>query len=187
MLPDLLQDVPVSIRNRTWFQHEKPPAYFTDIRSHLNAKSGERWIGFSGFLPSPSSNLLRLNYFVWELLNSMVYATSVDSESPACVREIPGIFSSARSGNFHFHEISAPPAAPLPLPLAAVPPPTAPPAGPPLAAASPLAAPLPDAPSLTPSAAPPLVAPPPALPAAPPPAAPLAYAPLAAPPLPAAP
>ncbi|GFU46221.1 hypothetical protein TNCV_2155541 [Trichonephila clavipes] len=47
--PDLLQDVPIVLRNRMWFQHDGAPAHFSpDVRSYLNATFGVRFIGHGG-------------------------------------------------------------------------------------------------------------------------------------------
>ncbi|GBO28251.1 hypothetical protein AVEN_44638-1 [Araneus ventricosus] len=108
VLPELLQNVPVAIRKRMWFQPDGAPAHFSiDVRNYLNANFGARWIGRGGPVPWPprSPDLSRLNYFLWEHLKSLVYANPVDSEedlvarisiAAARVREIPGIFESVR-------------------------------------------------------------------------------------------
>ncbi|GFT40060.1 uncharacterized protein TNCV_2170811 [Trichonephila clavipes] len=41
VLPELLQDVPITIHNRLWFQHDRVPAHFsTDVHTYLNAMFG---------------------------------------------------------------------------------------------------------------------------------------------------
>ncbi|GBN55211.1 hypothetical protein AVEN_185290-1 [Araneus ventricosus] len=59
VLPELLQDVPIAIRNRMLFQHDGAPAHFvfplisyflclrlsTDVHNYLNATFGARWFG----------------------------------------------------------------------------------------------------------------------------------------------
>ncbi|GBM80445.1 hypothetical protein AVEN_83032-1 [Araneus ventricosus] len=91
-----------------WFQHDGEPAHFSiDVRNYLNATFGERWIGLGGPVAWPSRfpDLSSLDYFLWEHLKSLVYATLVDSDedlvarisvAAARVREIPGVFESVR-------------------------------------------------------------------------------------------
>ncbi|GFY09167.1 hypothetical protein TNCV_4663581 [Trichonephila clavipes] len=46
VLPELLQDVPIAIPNRVWFQYDGAPAHFsTVVRMYPNATFGARWIG----------------------------------------------------------------------------------------------------------------------------------------------
>lgn len=108
VLPQLLHDVPIAIRNRMWFQHDGAPAHFSiDVRNYLNATFGARWIGRGGPVPWPprSPDLSSLDYFLWGHLKHLVYETPVDSDedlvarisvAAACVREIPGIFERVR-------------------------------------------------------------------------------------------
>ncbi len=52
VLPDMLNDVPIAIRNRMWFQHDGAPAHFsTDVRTYLNATFEARWIRRGGPVP----------------------------------------------------------------------------------------------------------------------------------------
>ncbi|GBM81472.1 hypothetical protein AVEN_163630-1 [Araneus ventricosus] len=106
VLPELLQDVLIAIRNRIWFQHDGAPAHFSiDVHNYLNATFRTRWIGRGGPVPWPSRSpdLSSLDYFLWEHLESLIYVTLVDSEedlvarifvAAARVHEIPGIFES---------------------------------------------------------------------------------------------
>lgn len=112
VLPELLQDVPIVIRNRMWFQHDGAPAHFsTDVRTYLDATFGARWIGRGGPVawPPRSPDLSSLDFFLWGYLKSIVYETPLDSdedlvarlsEAAARVREIPGIFERVRQ-SFH--------------------------------------------------------------------------------------
>ncbi|GBM87535.1 hypothetical protein AVEN_21990-1 [Araneus ventricosus] len=52
VLLELLQDVPIVIRKRMWFQHDGAPANFSiDVRNYLNATFAVRWIGRGGPVP----------------------------------------------------------------------------------------------------------------------------------------
>ncbi|GBM94541.1 hypothetical protein AVEN_193025-1 [Araneus ventricosus] len=78
VLPELLQDVPIAIRNRMWFQHDGAPSRFSiAMRIDLNATFGARWIGRGRPVPWPprSSDVSSLDYFLWEHLKSLVYDT----------------------------------------------------------------------------------------------------------------
>ncbi|GBM14755.1 hypothetical protein AVEN_72022-1 [Araneus ventricosus] len=108
VLPELLQDVPIAIRNRMWFQPDGASAHFsTDMRNYQNATFEARWIGRGGPVPWPprSPDLLNLDYFLWGYLESIVYETPVDSDedlvarisvAAASVRKIPGIYECVR-------------------------------------------------------------------------------------------
>jgi hypothetical protein len=49
VLPGLLADVPLAVRQRLWFQHDAAPAHYgEDVRQWLNATYPGRWIGRGG-------------------------------------------------------------------------------------------------------------------------------------------
>ncbi|GBM50373.1 hypothetical protein AVEN_272454-1 [Araneus ventricosus] len=48
VLPEFY-NVPVSVRNVTWFQHDWAPIHFCiKVRNHLNALFDPRWVGRGG-------------------------------------------------------------------------------------------------------------------------------------------
>ena len=48
-LPLLLDDVPLGVRRRMWFQHDGAPTHnAVNPRRHLNEVFGNRWIGRNG-------------------------------------------------------------------------------------------------------------------------------------------
>ncbi|GBM56489.1 hypothetical protein AVEN_110508-1 [Araneus ventricosus] len=52
VLPELLQDVPIAIRKRMWFQNDGAPAHFSnDVSNFLNSTFGPQWIGRGGPVP----------------------------------------------------------------------------------------------------------------------------------------
>ncbi|KAJ4444490.1 hypothetical protein ANN_06282 [Periplaneta americana] len=62
----LLENIPVNIRERIWFQHDGAPPHFDRrVRNHLNATFPDRWIGGGGPVPWPprSPNLTPLDFF----------------------------------------------------------------------------------------------------------------------------
>ncbi|GBM94504.1 hypothetical protein AVEN_192992-1, partial [Araneus ventricosus] len=82
---ELLQDVPIAIRNRMRFQHDGAPARFSiDVRDDLNTTFGARWIRRGGPVPWPhrSPDLSSLDYFLWGHLKSLVYETPWPPGSP---------------------------------------------------------------------------------------------------------
>lgn len=111
VLPQLLVDahVPAARRSTMWFQHDGAPAHYSnDVRLHLNATYGQRWIGRGGPVnwPARSPDLTCLDFCVWGYMKSLVYETPVDSEEELVarivvatgeVREKPDIFKKMRN------------------------------------------------------------------------------------------
>ncbi|GBM24186.1 hypothetical protein AVEN_4939-1 [Araneus ventricosus] len=55
VLPELLLDVRIAIRNRMWFQHDGASAHFSiGVRNYLNDTCGAQCIGRVGPVPWPS-------------------------------------------------------------------------------------------------------------------------------------
>ena len=49
ILPEMLENVPLQVRQRLWFQHDGDPAHFAlDVREYLNNVFPNRWIGRGG-------------------------------------------------------------------------------------------------------------------------------------------
>lgn len=89
VLPLLLDDVPLHVRQELWFQHDGAPPHFTrDVRGHLNRRFGQRWIGRGGPIawPPRSPDLTPLDYFFWGRMKSMVYETPVETEEELLAR-----------------------------------------------------------------------------------------------------
>lgn len=82
ILPQLLQNVPATLRHNMWFMHDGAPAhFFIGVRNHLNSTYPGKWIGRSGPVawPARSPDLNPLDFFVWGHLKSLVYETPVDT------------------------------------------------------------------------------------------------------------
>lgn len=82
ILPQLLENVPLNIRRRMWFQHDGAPAHFSiAARQVLQNNYRNRWIGRGGPLPWPprSPDLTPLDFFFWGHMKSIVYETPVES------------------------------------------------------------------------------------------------------------
>lgn len=54
VLPELLEVIPLNIRQNMWFQHDGAPAHFAgEVRDHLHEVFGNQWIGRGGPVPWP--------------------------------------------------------------------------------------------------------------------------------------
>lgn len=75
MLPILLEDVPLRMRETMIFQHDGAPAHFSrQAREILNTYFPDRWIGRGGPInwPARSPDLNVLDYFVWGYVKAAV-------------------------------------------------------------------------------------------------------------------
>ena len=108
VLPELLEDVPVALENRHWFQHDGCPAHnYRPVRAHLDQRYPGRWIGRGGPVqwPPRSPDLTPLDFFLWGAMEAHVYATPVESAEDLvarivaageAVRQDPGVFVRVR-------------------------------------------------------------------------------------------
>jgi hypothetical protein len=79
VLPGLLENVPLAVRQRLWFQHDGAPAHYEeDVRQWLNATFPGRWIRRGGPIawPPRSPHLTQMDFFLWGHLKEQVYAVS---------------------------------------------------------------------------------------------------------------
>jgi hypothetical protein len=63
VVPGLLEDVPLAVTQRLWFQHDRAPVHYgEDVRQWLNATYPGRWIGRGGTIawPPRSPDLARI-------------------------------------------------------------------------------------------------------------------------------
>lgn len=107
-LPELLEELPLYLRNNMWYMQDGAPPHFSlDVRQHLNQVFGNKWIGRGGPIPWParSPDLNPLDFFVWGYLKSLVYRTPVDNIEDlrerivaGCevIRQKPGVFEKMR-------------------------------------------------------------------------------------------
>lgn len=113
VLPELLEAVPLHIRQNMIFQHDGAPAHFGRIvRNHLNQMFPHRWIGRSAAndvavitWPARSPDLNPLDFCLWGWMKELVYKTPVESEEDLIARilaaaliiqETPDIFANIR-------------------------------------------------------------------------------------------
>jgi hypothetical protein len=77
VLPGLLEDVPLAVRQVLWFQHDGAPAHYGEgVQQWLNATCPGRWIGCGGLIAWPLllSDLTPMGFFLWGHLKEQVYA-----------------------------------------------------------------------------------------------------------------
>lgn len=89
VLPQLLEEVPLWIRNGMWLQHDGAPAHFdANVRRHLDITYPGRWVGRGGPVPWPprSPDLNPLDYFLWGDMKQSVYQTPVESQMDLIAR-----------------------------------------------------------------------------------------------------
>ena len=101
ILPEMLENVPLQVSQRLWFQHDGGPAHFAlDVREYLNNVFPSRWIARGGPVqwPACSPDLTFMDFFIWgEMMKCLVYETPIDipeeldarvAEAAAIIREI---------------------------------------------------------------------------------------------------
>ncbi len=88
-LPQLLVEVPLSIRRTMWLQHDGAPAHSAcTIRAYLDQTFGARCIGQGGPVawPPRSPDLNPLDFFLWGHMKALVYETPVESKENLVAR-----------------------------------------------------------------------------------------------------
>lgn len=78
LVPPLLEDIPLAIRTRMWFQQDGAPAHQAlPVRRFLNATYPNRWIGIGSPIhefPARSPDLTKLDFFLWGAVKEKVYS-----------------------------------------------------------------------------------------------------------------
>lgn len=77
-LDELLEDVPLGVLNRMWFQLDGAPSHYSaGVRNVLHEKFPGRWIGRGGpvLWPPRSTDLTKLDFFLWGYVKDQVYKT----------------------------------------------------------------------------------------------------------------
>lgn len=81
-LPELLEDVPLTIRTQLIFQQDgAPPHYGRIVTDWLNENFQDKWIGRNGPIlwPPRSPDLTPLDFYLWGRLKSLVYTVRIES------------------------------------------------------------------------------------------------------------
>lgn len=92
-LEELLDDIPLNLRQEMWFQQDGAPPHFSRIaRDELDNQFGERWIGRAGPVawPPRSPDLTPPDFFLWGTVKDMVYR-----EEPTTVEDMKDRIRSA--------------------------------------------------------------------------------------------
>lgn len=104
-LPELLDDVPLLIRQQAFFVYDGASTHFQIIvRDFFNATYANRWIGRGGPVPWParSPDCNPLDFYLWDHVKSLVYIdliADIDTRiinAFQTVRNTPGIFERVR-------------------------------------------------------------------------------------------
>jgi hypothetical protein len=83
-----MKNVPLTMRRDMWLQHDGAAPHFSlVVWAHLNIYR-EQWIGRVGPIvwPAWSPDLMPLDFFLWGNVNSVMYATPVDTRHELTVR-----------------------------------------------------------------------------------------------------
>lgn len=73
---ELLEEVPLDIRRRMWFQQDgAPPHYARTVRAFLNQMFPRRWMGRGGpyAYPARSPDLTPLDFYLWGKIKDLAY------------------------------------------------------------------------------------------------------------------
>ena len=102
IVPKMLENVPLQVRQRLWFQHDGVPAHTDlDVREYLNEVYPNRWIGRGGPVQRPprSPDLTPMDFFIWGKMKSLVYETPIETpeELVARVAEAAAIIRETQS------------------------------------------------------------------------------------------
>lgn len=87
-LDNILENIPLGLLRRMWFQLDGAPAHFSiGVRHTLNEKFPGSWIGRQGPVPWPakSPDLTKLDYFLWGYVKDLVYR--IPPTTPENMRE----------------------------------------------------------------------------------------------------
>ena len=83
-LPGLLEDIPLMIRSKMYFQHDGAlPHYTRNVRDYLNESFPNRWLGRGGPVawPPRSPDLTPLDFYLRGHMKTLVYENKVDSRT----------------------------------------------------------------------------------------------------------
>jgi hypothetical protein len=79
---DLLDALPLNLRQNMWFMQDGAPPHFThQVRTYLNQHFPERWIGRGSIFPWPprSPDFNPLDFGVWGTMKEIVYKNTINT------------------------------------------------------------------------------------------------------------
>lgn len=86
---DFLEDIPLAVHPRIWFQHDGAPPHRRNITTNwLNTEFPNRWIGIEGPVewPPRSPDLTPPDFYLWSRLRKSVYETTPKDVPELCSR-----------------------------------------------------------------------------------------------------
>lgn len=95
---DLIEDLPINVRQNLWFQMDGSPAHYSRIvRNWMDHNYRGKWIGRGGTVPWParSPDLTPLDFYLWGTVKSQVYQTAVNTRQEL-VERITAVFENVR-------------------------------------------------------------------------------------------
>lgn len=93
-LPGLLEDLPLNVRQRMFFQQDGHPAHRSDLAvAVLNEMFPNRWIGIRGYdFPARCPDLTVMAFFIWGFVKSEVFKNGLPEDREALVAMIRQAF-----------------------------------------------------------------------------------------------
>lgn len=88
-LPELLEEIPLNVRQSMYYQHDGAPAHSTTrVKELLNSKYPERWIGRNGPIswPARSPDLSPLDFYFWGVMKEDVYSRPINNRAELITR-----------------------------------------------------------------------------------------------------
>ena len=102
ILPEMLQNAPLQVRQRLWFQYDGAPAHFAlDVREYLNHvfPNSLDWEGWSSTVATTFSRSHSYGFIYRAEMKCLVYETPIGTpeELVACVAEAAAIIRERQS------------------------------------------------------------------------------------------
>jgi len=83
-LPEMLGEIPLSVRRNMWFQYDMAAAQFAcQVQEYLTTTYSDRWNGQGGPMawPPRSPDLIPMDVFLWGHTKALISISPVDSEA----------------------------------------------------------------------------------------------------------
>lgn len=89
IMPEILDEVPLAVRNHIFYQQDGAPAHYgLIVRDWLNSNFPQRWIGRVGPIawPPRSPDLTPLDFFLWGYMKDCVYSVQINTREQLLAR-----------------------------------------------------------------------------------------------------
>jgi len=83
-LPEMLEEIPLSVKRNMWFQYNMAAAHFArQVQEHLTTTYNDHWIGQGRQMawPPRSPDLIPMDFFLWGHSTALISTSPVDSEA----------------------------------------------------------------------------------------------------------